>query len=125
MAGDYEVQDRKATELLAMVGARAQAEGWGEQRTRAAERAVASNVRSRTIIGMSANAPFKAWDYYRAHEADLSPEDRLRVEQVLNPVVKDAAYQATADAIMAGGEPSGTTDVDAQIEASIRAIRRK
>lgn len=117
VAGDFAAQDVKANELLGMVQARATAEGWGPERTRAAERAVASNVRSRTIIGMSANAPFEAWDYYRANEADLSPDDRLRVEQVLNPVVKDAQYTATADAIMAGGEPSGTTDVDAQIES--------
>ena len=117
VAGDFAGQDLKATELLGMVRARAASEGWGVEQLRAAERQVASNVRSRTIIGMSASEPFKAWDYYQQHQGQLSPEDRLRVTQVLDPVVKDAEYQTVADRIIGGAGAPGTTDVDAQIEA--------
>ena len=117
VAGDFSGQDLKATELLGMVRARASAEGWGPERLQAAERQAASNIRSRTIIGMSTSEPFKAWDYYQQHQGQLSPEDRLRVIQVLDPVVKDAEYQTVADRIIGGAGAPGTTDVDAQIES--------
>ena len=66
------------------VEARGAAEGWGPQQIAAARREVASNVRARTIIGMAASQPFKAWEYYQDFGDELTAVDRERVEQVMD-----------------------------------------
>lgn len=122
IGGDFARQDERATELLAMDRRRLEVEGAGPEVIRASQEAIASTIRAQTALGLVANQPFVAQDYYLRHADQMSPKDRMRVEAVLQPVVEDAENYALAGAIWTGQEVSVSPEtsvaldgVDAQI----------
>lgn len=120
IGGDFARQDQVATEVLGMARQKLLADGAGAETIKAAERELASNIRTQTVLGMVGAQPFAAADYYARYADQMEPADRMRVDAVLRPVVEDAENDALADAILAGREvaPSAevATGVDAQIE---------
>ena len=117
VAGDFARQDEKANEVLAMNRARREADGMGDELIRAEERGLVSGIRAQTIEGMASSDPFGAQAYFDRFAEQMTPDDRVRAERLLFPVVVDEAGREIADRIIAGGSfpADAPDDIDAQI----------
>lgn len=102
VGGDFVLQDQRANELIEMNRAKLQADGAGEQAIRLQNETLASTIRARTVEGMMASQPFDAQGYFEKYRDQLTPTDRLRVENLLGPIINDAEAEEKVTAIMSG-----------------------
>lgn len=108
--GEPEQQDVRLGELLGMREAQLTAQGVGEQAKAADLRGMQSTIRARTIEGVAGRDPLAAEQMLQKHLGELTPQDRMKVESMLQPVVNAAMDEAEADAIIGGGQVAAHRD---------------
>ena len=101
-SGDLDRQDMLLAELSGMAEAQLRSDGQGDEAVRSAQRSLASSVRRQTIEASATANPFHAQELLERYAGDLLPEDRLRVEQTLYPVIQDEAIRTSVDQLFSG-----------------------
>jgi len=85
---------------LAELAIRANTKGLPPEQVDAQVLAMRSGIQKAVVLRMATDNPLAANEYYKAHAADFTADDNVALQRTLDPTLKRAEAQASADSII-------------------------